>query len=148
VLIACEDGWLPRGIAVVNQRFNTPHILLTFLLLFGAAPILAGKDLRYIIMLGGGLVFIYDAIPLIAAFRLSKSLPDVFARARMNLSERAIKTISVVGLCVLLVQGSLSFSDIDRVGWGLVAAYLAMVVIYIRLRARSVLPSAPPAPAD
>jgi APA family basic amino acid/polyamine antiporter len=63
VLIACEDGWLPKGIAVVNKRFNTPHILLTFLLLFGAAPILAGKDLRYIIMLGGGLVFIYDMIP-------------------------------------------------------------------------------------
>jgi APA family basic amino acid/polyamine antiporter len=148
VLIACEDGWLPKGIAVVNKRFNTPHILLTFLLLFGATPILAGKDLRYIIMLGGGLVFIYDAIPLIAAFRLSKSLPDVFAGARMNLSERAIKTISVVGLCVLLVQGSLSFSDIDRVGWGLVAAYLVMVVIYIRLRAGSVIRSALPAPAD
>ena len=148
VLIACEDGWLPKGIAVVNKRFNTPHILLTFLLLFGATPILAGKDLRYIIMLGGGLVFIYDAIPLIAAFRLSKSLPDVFANARMNLSERAIQTISVVGLCVLLVQGALSFSDIDRVGWGLVAAYLAMIVIYIRLRARSLPPSAHPAPAD
>ena len=148
VLIACEDGWLPRGIAVVNKRFNTPHILLTFLLLFGATPILAGKDLRYIIMLGGGLVFIYDAIPLIAAFRLSKSLPDVFNRARMNLSERAIKTISIVGLCVLLVQGSLSFSDIDRVGWALVAAYLVMVVVYIRLRSKSVLPSPLPAPAD
>ena len=41
VLIACEDGWLPKGIAVVNKRFNTPHILLTFLLVFGATPIIA-----------------------------------------------------------------------------------------------------------
>ena len=32
VIIACEDGWLPKGLAAVNKRFNTPHILLTILL--------------------------------------------------------------------------------------------------------------------
>ena len=79
VLIACEDGWLPQGISVVNKRFNTPHILLTILLVVGSVPIIAGKDLRYIIMLGGGLVFIYDLIPLAAAFMLAKRLPNVFA---------------------------------------------------------------------
>ena len=136
VLIACEDGWLPKGIAVVNKRFNTPHILLTFLLLFGATPILAGKDLRYIIMLGGGLVFVYDMIPLVAAFTLSKRLPDVFAAARMRMSEKTVKTIAVIGMCVLVVQGSLSFSDIDRIGWSLVAGYIVLVLVYIGARDR------------
>lgn len=136
VLIACEDGWLPKGIAVVNKRFNTPHILLTFLLLFGATPILAGKDLRYIIMLGGGLVFIYDMIPLIAAFTLSKRLPEVFAAARMKMSEKTVKTVAAIGMLVLVVQGSLSFSDIDRIGWALVAGYITLVVIYIQIRDR------------
>ena len=134
VLVACEDGWLPKGIAVVNRRFNTPHILLTFLLVFGAAPIVAGKDLRYIIMLGGGLVFIYDLLPIVAAFMLAKRLPDVFRNARMRMSERTIKAISVVGVCVLLVQGALSFSDIDRGGWALVAIYITAVLIYIKCR--------------
>ncbi|MGI9204247.1 MAG: APC family permease [Woeseiaceae bacterium] len=136
VMIACEDGWLPKGIAVVNKRFNTPHILLTFLLLFGATPILAGKDLRYIIMLGGGLVFIYDLIPLIAAFKFAERLPEVFARARMKMSERTVRTISVVGICVLLGQGALSFSDVDQTGWILVAVYIALVVVYIQIRSK------------
>ena len=134
VLIACDDGWLPRRIAVVNRRFNTPHILLTMLLLLGSAPILAGWDLRYIIMLGGGLVFIYDAIPIIAAFRLPERLPDVFARARMKLSARSLKMLCVTGLLVLIGQGALSFSDIDRVGWALVVAYVALVAAYVRFR--------------
>lgn len=134
VMIACEDGWLPKGIAVVNTRFNTPHILLTFLLIFGAAPIIAGKDLRYIIMLGGGLVFIYDLLPLAAAFLFSKRLPEVFRQARMPMSERAVRAISVVGICVLLGQGALSFSDIDGTGWALVAVYIAAVIIYIKYR--------------
>lgn len=134
VLIACEDGWLPPRLAVVNTRFQTPHLLLTCLLVLGAAPIAAGWDLRYIIMLGGGLVFIYDLLPLVAAFLLARRLPEVFAQARMKMSEGTLKTISVAGILVLLVQGTLSFSDIDRTGWLLVAGYLVLVAVYIFLR--------------
>lgn len=134
VMIACEDGWLPKGIAVVNQRFNTPHILLTFLLIFGSIPILAGKDLRYIIMLGGGLVFVYDLIPLVAAFLFAQRLPQAFAQATMKFSERTVRTISVIGMGVLLVQGALSFSDIDRGGWVLVTLYILLVIAYIHFR--------------
>ena len=135
LLIACKDGWLPESLAKVNQRFNTPHILLTVILIFGLTPILAGKDLRYIIMLGGGLVFIYDLIPLIAAYRFSATLPNVFKKATMRLSERKVKTISVIGICILMGQGALSFSDIDRSGWILVLVYSLLVMIYIKYRA-------------
>ena len=47
----------------------------------------------------------------------------------MRMSERTVKTIAVTGMLVLVVQGSLSFSDIDRVGWALVAGYIVLVVI-------------------
>ena len=80
VIIACEDGWLPKGLAAVNKRFNTPHILLTILLVVGSIPIIAGKDMRYIIMLGSGLVFIYDIVPLLAAFYFAKKLPEIFRK--------------------------------------------------------------------
>jgi len=85
-------------------------------------------------MLGGGLVFIYDLIPLVAAFNFAKRLPNAFAQARMNMSEGMLRKISVVGMCILLVQGSLSFSDIDRTGWALVAIYIILVLIYIHFR--------------
>ncbi len=131
VLIACEDGWLPKGIAVVNKRFNTPHILLTLLLLVGAAPILAGKDLRYIIMLGSGLVFIYDMVPIIAAFLLSERLPDVFNAAYWKVSAKFLKTVCAVGLLILACQFAISFSDIDKTGWGLIVGYITMIAIYV-----------------
>ena len=134
VLIACEDGWLPKGIAVVNKRFNTPHILLTLLLIIGAAPIIAGKDLRYIIMLGSGLVFIYDMVPLVAAFLLSQKLPDVFNAAHWKLSEKALKTISIIGLLILLCQFAISFSDIDLTGWVLIIGYVAFVIAYVKFK--------------
>ena len=131
VLIACEDGWLPRGIAVVNRRFNTPHLLLTALFVLGAAPIAAGWDMRYIIMLGGGMVFIYDLLPLVAAFLLPSRHPEIFARAHMRMSAGALRGLAVAGIAVLLVQGALSFSDIDRTGWMLVGGYLVLAGAYV-----------------
>jgi hypothetical protein len=96
--------------------------------------VLAGWELRYIIMLGGGLVFIYDLIPLIAAFRLPEKLPEVFARAQMRLSATQLKSLCVFGALILLGQGALSFSDIDRTGWMLVAGYLLLVGAYVRFK--------------
>ena len=137
VLIACEDGWLPKGIAVVNKRFNTPHILLTILLVIGAAPILVDWDLTYIIMLGSGLVFIYDIFPLIAAFLLSKRLPKVFAAAQLKMSEKTLKVFSVIGILILAGQGALAFSDIDLKGWILIIVYIVFVIGYIQFRSKS-----------
>jgi APA family basic amino acid/polyamine antiporter len=136
VIIACEDGWLPKGLAKVNKRFNTPHILLTILLMVGSAPIIAGKDMPYIIMLGSGLVFIYDVVPLLAAYYLAKKLPDVFANAKIRMSEKTLKTISVIGIIILLVQANLAFSDIDNIGRLMIVVYIIMVIAYIHFRSK------------
>lgn len=136
VIIACEDGWLPVWLAAINKRFNTPHILLTILLLVGSIPIIAGKDMPYIIMLGSGLVFIYDMVPLLAAFYFARNLPDVFANAQIKMSEKMVKTISVIGILILLVQANLAFSDIDNTGRFMIIAYIILVIIYISKRAK------------
>ncbi|MCB2092053.1 MAG: amino acid permease [Alphaproteobacteria bacterium] len=136
VLIACEDGWLPKGLAVVNERFNTPHILLTILLFVGGAPVLLGWSLNYIVMLGSGLVFIYDMIPIIAAYLLSTRLPDVFASAHLKLSERTLKTICVGGILILLAQLALSWSSIGLIGSGLIVSYIIFIIGYIHYRAK------------
>ena len=83
-------------------------------------------------MLGCGLVFIYDLIPLVAAYRFSETLPNVFKKATMRLSEKKVKTISVIGICILIGQGTLSFSDIDRSGWILVLVYILLVKSIIK----------------
>ena len=136
VLIACEDGWLPKGIAVVNKRYNTPHILLTMLLVVGSAPILVEWDMKYIIMLGSGLVFIYDVVPLLAAFYFARNLPDVFAKAQIKMSEKTLKIISVIGILILLVQANLAFSDIDSTGRFIIVGYIILVIIYIQYRSK------------
>ena len=90
----------------------------------------------YIIMLGGGLVFIYDIFPLLAAFCLADRLPEVFANARMKMSDTMLKVISVLGICILLIQASIAFSDIDSIGRIMILGYIILVIAYIYFRTK------------
>ena len=87
-------------------------------------------------MLGSGLVFIYDIVPLLAAFYFSKKLPEIFANAHIKMSEKTVKTISMVGVFILLLQANLAFSDIDNTGRLMIVGYIIFVIIYIHFRAK------------
>lgn len=137
-MIACNDGWLPKGLAKINARFKTPHIMLTILLIIGVIPVITGMEMRYIIMLGGGLVMIYDMIPLIAAFNFPEKLPKEFSQATMKMSSKALKIISIAGLFVLCIQSALSFSDINLTGWIFVISYTVLVILYIGMRSKKI----------
>ena len=52
------------------------------------------------------------------------------------MSEKTLKTISVIGILVLLVQANLAFTDIDNTGRMMIIGYIVLVVVYIQLRAR------------
>ena len=48
--------------------------------------------------------------------------------------QKKLKIISIIGVLILIGQGTLSFSDIDQSGWLLVVLYILFVLIYIKLR--------------
>ena len=52
----------------------------------------------------------------------------------MHLSATQLKGFCLLGILILLGQGALSFSDIDRTGWALVLAYLILVGLYVRFK--------------
>ena len=52
----------------------------------------------------------------------------------MRLSAAQLKGFCLLGMLILLGQGALSFSDIDRTGWALVLVYLILIGLYVRLK--------------
>ena len=45
LLIAIEDGYLPKALGTVNKRFGTPHWLLLIFYIIGILPIVSGMSL-------------------------------------------------------------------------------------------------------
>ena len=45
VLVACNDGWLPKSLAKRNKKFGTAHIILICLYVMSIFPIICGMDI-------------------------------------------------------------------------------------------------------
>ena len=74
LLIAAEEGWLPKKAASIS-KFGTPWVLLTVFYIVGAIPILTGLDIETISRLGNGLSLIYVMFPIFAGYLIYKKNP-------------------------------------------------------------------------
>ena len=67
LLIAAEEGWLPRQAAAVSSR-GTPWVLLLVFYVVGVIPILTGLDISTIARLGNGVSLIYVLFPIFTGY--------------------------------------------------------------------------------
>lgn len=125
ILAAIGDGWLPRGLGAVNERFGTPHWLLALLYVIGAVPVLVGlslEDIAKSASIAAGPVL---AIIIVASYRLRSRYPELHAAAPFTLNRGLHLTIAVLGTAVLAAQ---TYLLITKVG-GAVAVALAVWVL-------------------
>ncbi|WP_116040801.1 APC family permease [Amycolatopsis palatopharyngis] len=104
VLAAVGDGWLPKRLGAVNQRFGTPHWLLFLLYVIGVLPVLFGLSLEGIAKASSIAAGPMLAIIIIASYRLRGRYPDLHAAAPFKLGARTHLVIAVLGTGVLAAQ--------------------------------------------
>lgn len=131
IMIACEDGWLPKSLGKVNEKYGTPHWLLTIIYIIGAIPIITGLPLTVISALGTGVFLIAGVIPIIAATQLPKKYPEQYKKAPFKLAPKTLNTIVCIAVCLLLFQGFLLMSSLSfKIIIGTVA-YMIVALIYV-----------------
>lgn len=112
ILQACVDGWFPQKLAVVNKRFNTPHIILTLVWIVGLIPILTGFDIQKITQLAMILTSITNLILFIGFLRLPKLFPEQWKKSTYYMSNGIYNTLIITSIVVaILIFILLSLSD-------------------------------------
>lgn len=104
VMRACEDGWLPRGLAKRNKRFGSLHRILLAFYLIAFIPILLGIDLSTI---ANSTVILTTAIRGVIAYsaiRLPKMLPELWGKSSFHVSDKILKIISIIGIVLAVVS--------------------------------------------
>ncbi|REB08760.1 amino acid permease [Sporosarcina sp. BI001-red] len=107
MIIACEDGWLPKSLGVVNKKYGTPHRLLTLFYIIGVIPILGGVSLDTISKLGLGVLLFAAIIPVIAVTQLPKKYPELYAKSKFKLPPKVLMAVVVVSILLLAFQSTL-----------------------------------------
>lgn len=125
VLVACQDGWFPKQLAAVNQKYGTPHILLTIFYFIGLAPILLDISLAQLSTLGSGISLFMALVPMFSCFFLHKKYPDAVAAAPFKLKPGLAKAAIVLALVLCAIQSTLLFSTLSTTGIIVALCYAA-----------------------
>lgn len=128
LLIAIQDGYLPKALGNVNKRFGTPHWLLFIFYIIGALPIIFGMSLNVVAQLGTGISLIVFAFPAIAVTQLPKKYPKAYQQSPFNIPYPILLIIAVIAVIVLIYQSYLLISDLKLI-------YIIGTVTYIALSA-------------
>ncbi|WP_082693153.1 APC family permease [Bacillus sp. FJAT-29814] len=133
LMIASEDGWLPKSLGKVNNKYGTPHWLLTLFYVIGAIPILTGMSLAVVSALGTGVFLIYSVITVFAATKLPKKYPVLYQKAPFKLPPLVLNLVVYIAMALLAFQAYLLMSSLSfKIILG-TFAYMVAAVIYVNV---------------
>ena len=136
LLVAAEEGWLPKKAAYVGKR-GTPVVLLTVFYIIGAIPILTGMSLETISRLGNGLSLIYVLFPIATGYLIYKKNPEAMAKSPFKVGKVPLYIFTTIGLIGYVIAAALNFADIQN-AWQMIVVFFAIVIIYAFVREKKV----------
>ncbi len=140
VLQACVDGWFPKKLGAVNEKFKTPHILLTGFYIISLIPIITGWNISAIANLSLILNNILLLVLSIATVRLPKVVPHLWEKSKFRTSTATLWTISIAATLTSALQVYLLFQDLSSslVIGNIVLLILASIYAYWRFNSGKV----------
>lgn len=100
VMKACQDGWLPKGLAKTNKKFGTAHRILLLFYLVALLPILFGIDITTVANSTVILTTAIRGVICFVALSLPKKLPELWEKSAFYVSNKKLKVLSIIGICL------------------------------------------------
>lgn len=113
VLVACNDGWLPKSLAKRNKKFGTAHIILICLYIMSIFPIVCGMDITTVANSTAILTTAIRGIICFIALSLPKKMPELWNKSALHVSDTKLKVISWVGIVCAVISVILLFVTSD-----------------------------------
>lgn len=132
LLIAAEEGWLPKATAKISRR-GTPWVLLIVFYIVGAIPILTGLDISTIARLGNGVSLIYVLFPIFTGYLIYKKNPEAMRNSTFKIKPVPLFILTTVALIGYIIAAILNFGDISS-AWQMMLIYSAVVIVYAFIR--------------
>ncbi|SDE36705.1 APC family permease [Sporomusa acidovorans] len=104
LIVSSRDGWLPKKLGEVNERFGTPHYALSFLYFIGVVTVLSGISLGDLARIGFGFLLLVNLIPIVGCFSLPKKYPEQYAKALFHLKPSLLYPVILVSLIATVGQ--------------------------------------------
>lgn len=129
IMVACEDGMLPKSLASVNSK-GVPWKILTIFYVLGILPIITGFDLSFISKLSTSISLITKVLTVIALYWLASKYPEKVKKATLKLPVALYKPWAVMAAIVATVLASSLLMNMSLTSVILLGAVLIIAILY------------------
>ena len=107
LLAAIDDGWFPKGMGAVSERFGTPHVLLIMLYLVGLTPVIFNIPIGMIASSVSAMGQLSYSLVIVAALRFRYAEPELHRQSRFRLGLGLQWALTIVGVVICVLQALL-----------------------------------------
>ena len=137
LLVACDDGVLPRSLGTVSKQ-GVSVKLLTLFYLVGLIPLALGFDIAFITKFTTANSLLSKLCVCAALFVLAGKSGDVLKRSSMKISPAQARVIAVIAAVVLCVLSSSLLLNLSVSVIAFLAALVVIVLIYANTYAKKI----------
>ncbi len=137
LLVACDDGMLPKSLGKVNKH-GVPWKLLTLFYLVGLIPLAMRLDIAFITKFTTANSLLSKLFVCFALFSLASKSGDLLKRSSIKLSPSGAKGMAVLGMVVLCTLSSSLLLNLSIKMIGFLVALVVIVLIYVRTFAKNI----------
>lgn len=137
LLVACDDGMLPKSLGTVS-KYGVPYKLLTFFYIIGMIPLACGLDLAFISKFTTANSLLSKILVCLALFAMASKHNDILTRSTMKISVGKAKMFAVIGVVVLCVLSSSLLLSLSATVIGFLAALVVITVIYTNVFTKNI----------
>ena len=125
LLVACDDGMLPRSFGTVSSK-GVPYKLLTFFYIVGMIPLVVRLDISVITKFTKLLVCF-------ALLALANKYGDILKNSTLKISPAKAKVLSIVGIVILCVLSYSLFANLSILVVGFLAVLVVISILYSKV---------------
>ncbi len=134
ILQACNDGWFPRKLGVVNKRFGSAHLILLIIYALASAIIIFDWQIGQIANVGNFLSNCLGVVICIALIRMPKRVPEAWSKSKFKINDSLYTAICILGAIMSLIfcyYLAIELSSAEIIGSFI---YLGIALIYPAIR--------------
>lgn len=130
LLVACDDGLLPKSLGQVNKQ-GVPWKLLTLFYIVGFIPLAMRFDIAFITKFTTANSLLSKIFVCVALFVLATKSGDLLEKSSMNITAAKAKALAVLGMVVLCVLSSSLLLNLSFKVIGFLAVLVVLALIYV-----------------
>lgn len=132
LLVACDDGMLPRSFGTVSSK-GVPYKLLTFFYIVAMLPLVCGIDITTITKFTTANSLLCKLLVCIALFVLAQQHSMILERSTLKITPANAKILSIVGILILCILSYSLFANLSAAVVVSLALLIGFSILYSRI---------------